>query len=249
RGPRRARGAQSRARVLTAAGHHRRRGAHRGSDLRRTPHRRTRVGAVPEGLQASAVVVPRRGERKNVSGAASEFSFGIRRFGYPSPQVEIPMSASLPRPDSRSVVLLLISLAAILGAVPRALALDRSGFERQHRDDPKTLYIWAGDQARQAPDFLAVIDFDENSRDYGKVLRTVPIPPPGNIGNEPHHCHLVNNEKILACGGLLSLLRGQNSIFFFDVSNARHPRFLRSTNAYLSSVTDDFLPLDGGGFL
>jgi len=159
------------------------------------------------------------------------------------------MSASLPRQDSRSVVLLLISLAAILGAAPRALALDRSGFERQHRDDPKTLYIWAGDQARQAPDFLAVIDFDENSRDYGKVLRTVPIPPPGNIGNEPHHCHLVNNEKILACGGLLSLLRGQNSIFFFDVSNARHPRFLRSTNAYLSSVTDDFLPLDGGGFL
>ena len=159
------------------------------------------------------------------------------------------MSASLPRQDSRSVVLLLISLAAILGAVTRAPALDRSGFERQHRDDPKTLYIWAGDQARQAPDFLAVIDFDENSRDYGKVLRTVPIPPPGNIGNEPHHCHLVNSEKILACGGLLSLLRGQNSIFFFDVSNARHPRFLRSTNAYLSSVTDDFLPLDGGGFL
>ena len=30
------------------------------------------------------------------------------------------------------------------------------------------LYVWAGDQARVAPDFLAVIDFDEDSRTYGK---------------------------------------------------------------------------------
>jgi selenium-binding protein 1 len=120
---------------------------------------------------------------------------------------------------------------------------------RERDKAEKTLYIWAGDQARIAPDFLAVINFDEDSRDYGKVIRTVPVPPPGNVGNEPHHCHLSVNKRILACGGLLSLLRGQNSIFFFDVSRARHPRFLFSTNAPLSSITDDFLPLDTGGFL
>jgi selenium-binding protein 1 len=124
---------------------------------------------------------------------------------------------------------------------------DSRGHDRSERD--KTLYIWAGDQARVAPDFLAVINFDEESDDYGKVIGTVPIPPPGNVGNEPHHCHLSANKKILACGGLLSLLRGQNSIFFFDVSRARHPKFLFSRNAPLSSITDDFLPLDGGGFL
>src|SRR5260370_10126290 len=54
---------------------------------------------------------------------------------------------------------------------------------------------------------------------------------------------------MLACGGLLSLLRGQNGIFFFDVSDARHPRFLFSTGAPQSSITDDFLPLEAGGFL
>jgi len=113
----------------------------------------------------------------------------------------------------------------------------------------KTLYIWAGDQGRTRPDFLAVIDFDERSPHYGRVLRTVPVPPPGNIGNEPHHCNLSVDKDVLACGGLLSLLSGQNGIFFFDVSEARHPRFLFSTRTPNSSITDDFLPLPSGGFL
>ena len=159
------------------------------------------------------------------------------------------MNIPLPRQIPRIAMLLLTSLAAIFGTASRVQSHDRSDGDRPRRDEARTLYIWAGDQARLAPDFLAVIDFDEDSPDYGKVLRTVPIPPPGNVGNEPHHCHLVNDRRILACGGLLSLLRGQNSIFFFDVSNARHPKFLRSASAPLSSITDDFLPLEGGGFL
>jgi len=135
----------------------------------------------------------------------------------------------------------------ILVLAGKALADDR-------RDDSesrqaKTLYVWAGDQARVTPDFLAVIDFDEDSKDYGKVITTVPIPPPGNVSNEAHHCHLSADQKILGCGGLLSLLRGQNGIFFFDVSNARHPKFLFSATTSLSSITDDFLPLKNGGFL
>ena len=113
----------------------------------------------------------------------------------------------------------------------------------------RTLYVWAGDQARAAPDFLAVIDFDEDSPRYGKVIRTVPVPGPGGSGNEPHHCHLSADKNILACGGLLALLKGQDSIFFFDVSNARRPRFLFSTSGTLSNITDDFLPLKEGGFL
>ncbi len=113
----------------------------------------------------------------------------------------------------------------------------------------RTLYVWAGDQARTAPDFLAVIDFDEHSPHYGKVIRTVTIPAPGSAGNEPHHCHLSADKNILACGGLLALLRGQNSIFFFDVSQPRDPKFMFSTSGTLSNITDDFLPLDAGGFL
>ncbi|MBC7894667.1 MAG: hypothetical protein H7066_04595 [Cytophagaceae bacterium] len=130
-----------------------------------------------------------------------------------------------------------------------SLARDEGEGHGGHGKEAKTLYVWASDQAGVAPDFLAVIDFDRKSRDYGRVLRTVPLPPPGNTGNEPHHCHTSADQKVLACGGLLSVLKGQNDIFFFDITNARHPKFLRSTRAPNSSITDDFLALPGGGFL
>ena len=138
-----------------------------------------------------------------------------------------------------------IAMALILLVV----ALASMTMAHDERRDPTTLYVWAGDQARVAPDFLAVIDFDEDSPRYGRVIRTVPVPEPGGAGNEPHHCHLSADKNILACGGLLALLRGQNSIFFFDVSKPRHPTFMFSTSGTLSNITDDFLPLKDGGFL
>jgi hypothetical protein len=154
---------------------------------------------------------------------------------------------------------LVIVVALVLGASSRALAQYHQGGRQEDRggdhdkDDyrgrEKVLYIWAQDQAQVAPDFLAVIDFDEQSPRYGRVINVVPIPPPGNTGNEPHHCHLNSNKTILGCGGLLSLLKGQNGIFFFDVTNARKPRFMFSAKAVESSMTDDFLPTERGGFL
>ncbi len=138
------------------------------------------------------------------------------------------------------VALLTIGVASVAPAEDDALHLGGKD---------KVLYIWAQDQAHIAPDFLAVVNFDEESAGYGKVIKTVPLPPPGNIGNEPHHCHLNSTKTILGCGGLLSLLKGQNGIFFFDVSEALNPRFLFSTKAVESSITDDFFPTEIGGFL
>jgi len=151
---------------------------------------------------------------------------------------------------SRATSILLLTTVGTLGTIASMIA-GTSTIKNDGDDEEKarTLYVWAGDQARVAPDFLAVIDFDENSPRYGRVLRTVPIPGPGGSGNEPHHCHLSADKSILACGGLLSLLRGQNSIFFFDVSEPRRPKFLTSAIGTLSNVTDDFLPLKEGGFL
>ncbi|HKU62694.1 MAG TPA: selenium-binding protein SBP56-related protein [Gemmatimonadales bacterium] len=132
---------------------------------------------------------------------------------------------------------------------PTAPTAEAKSVHAGHGGADKTLYIWASDQAREEADFIAVIDFDSRSPSYGKVLSTVPVPPPGNVGNEAHHCHTSQDQLVLACGGLLSLLKGQNSFFFFDISHARQPRFMRTGNAPNSSITDDFLPLPGGGFL
>jgi len=121
--------------------------------------------------------------------------------------------------------------------------------ESQSPEAEKYLFVWAGDQTRRQPDFLAVINFDEKSDDYGKVITTVPLPEPGASGNEPHHVGLSRDGKLLACGGLLSVLRGQREIFFFDVSDPRSPRFINSSDPPLSAITDEFYPLPEGGFL
>jgi 56kDa selenium binding protein (SBP56) len=149
----------------------------------------------------------------------------------------------------RLVVTSCVAVALGLASGSLAEAHSSNDLDQDDHQHEKTLYIWAGDQERVRPDFLAVIDFDAHSPTYGRVLRTVLLPPPGNVGNEPHHCHLSADKNILACGGLLSVLKGQHGIFFFDVSNARHPVFLFATSAPNSSITDDFLPLPGGGFL
>lgn len=140
-----------------------------------------------------------------------------------------------------------LAAAAPIGPAPADLA-SRGGADDDD-DRATTLYVWAGDEARLRPDFLAVIDFDERSPRYGQVIRTVEVPPPGNVGNEPHHCGLSADKRILACGGLLSVLSGQPGIFLFDVSRPRRPRFLGTVATPSSSITDDFLALPEGGFL
>jgi selenium binding protein SBP56 len=113
----------------------------------------------------------------------------------------------------------------------------------------KVLFVWAGDQARLNPDFLAVVDFDEGSARYGQVITTLPLTGAGASGNEPHHVGLSADGKVLACGGLLSVLKGQKEIFFFDVTNPVAPRFISAADPPLSAITDEFYPLPEGGFL
>ena len=136
-------------------------------------------------------------------------------------------------------VLRLAMIAVLLTAGPLAFA---------HHEDT-TLLVWAGDQAHQAPDFLAVIDFDRDSPTYGAVLRTVPLAGVGAVGNEPHHVGISRDGRTLALGGLLSILRGQDQVFFFDVTNPRRPTFVRSDNPPDASITDEFAALRHGGFL
>src|SRR6516165_12261717 len=116
--------------------------------------------------------------------------------------------------DPRVWVILAAVSLFVLGSARQARADDH---------DEKYLYIWAGHVDHSIPDFLAVIDFDEDSPGYGQVINVVPLPGPGATFNEPHHMHLSADGTILACGGLLSVLSGQPGIFFFDTTHARMP--------------------------
>jgi hypothetical protein len=70
----------------------------------------------------------------------------------------------------------------VRGAIATGLLLGATLAFADHSEN--TLLVWAGDQAHIAPDFVAVIDFDRTSSNYGKVLRTVPLSGSSAVGNE-----------------------------------------------------------------
>ena len=121
-----------------------------------------------------------------------------------------------------------------------------------------TLFVWAGDAAHKAADFITVVDFDKCSPRYGKVLSTLPLPnnlttatplSSGAIGNEPHHVGISADKKTLAGGGLLSILRVQNQTFFWDITNPRAPKFKKAnTLPVTASIADEFVSKAAGGF-
>lgn len=121
-----------------------------------------------------------------------------------------------------------------------------------------TLFVWAGDKAHRAPDFLGVVDFDKGSPTYGKVVKTVPLPTSlptaiplstGAVGNEPHHIGISADKRWLGGGGLLSILRVQNQAFFFDINTPRAPVFVKAnTLPTVASIADAWAPRSGGGF-
>ena len=140
---------------------------------------------------------------------------------------------------------ILLGVTLLVGTAQTVRAEDHEN----EKKEGKFLFVCGGDQARKNPDFLAVVNFDEDSRDYGKVIATAPLPEPGATGNEFHHIGLSADGKVVACGGLLSVLKGQKEVFFWNVSDPDSPKFITSADPPLSAVTDEFHALAEGGFL
>lgn len=142
---------------------------------------------------------------------------------------------------------IVIAVSACSAAV--AYAAHGSGPGTMQSHQPEYLYVWAGAVGRTKPDRLITLNFSSASPDYGKVLADTIIPGPGGINNEPHHCGLSANGKILACGGLLASLQNHNWLFFFSLANPAHPVLISSQKTPLAAFPDAFVPLPDDGFL
>jgi hypothetical protein len=83
------------------------------------------------------------------------------------------------------------------------------------------LFVWAGDSAHKASDFLAVIDANPASPQYGGVVATLPT---GMVGTHPHHTEgeMPSNGHLLANG----FHAGRT--WLFDLSAPRQPKLLTS---------------------
>lgn len=86
------------------------------------------------------------------------------------------------------------------------------------------IFVWGGDDAQKSNDFLAVINADAQSPDYGKVMASVAVP---GAAGRPHH-----TEAEMPRGGFLladAFESGQTSLF--DLRKPLHPRLVTTYGA------------------
>jgi hypothetical protein len=83
------------------------------------------------------------------------------------------------------------------------------------------LYVWAGDSAARASDFLGVIDASPSSPTYGSIVASLPT---GVAGTHPHHteAELGPNRHLLANGF------SAGRTWLYDLSSPREPKILTS---------------------
>ena len=122
---------------------------------------------------------------------------------------------------------------------------------------PAVLYVWAGQNASvtNAADFVAVVDFTEESPTYGQILKVVSLvsDPSNKIGqtnNEPHHSGISSDGNYYVTGGLLSFLAKQKEIFVWKIPQnpADGPKFACGIDAP-GACTDEFLAIGGTQFI
>ncbi|KAM7188935.1 selenium-binding protein [Naviculisporaceae sp. PSN 640] len=110
---------------------------------------------------------------------------------------------------------------------------------------PKKIgYIWTGAGDNKHADFLATISLDDDT--FGEFVAITDVP---TSGNSPHHLGTSLDGKTLIGGGLLSLLKTQDTAFYFDTTDPYNPKFSHSNRAILSSIVDEIRAKPDGGFL
>ncbi len=94
----------------------------------------------------------------------------------------------------------------------------------------KYLYVMTVDGDAKDNDFIAVIDADLASANYGKIVNTVDL---GSKGNEPHHMGFTDDRTKIWAGGLFS-----KRLWIIDVaSDPGHPKIVK--------VIEDAIKLTG----
>ncbi|KAK4227463.1 hypothetical protein QBC38DRAFT_545136 [Podospora fimiseda] len=116
-------------------------------------------------------------------------------------------------------------------------------FELSNVRPKKIGYFWTGAGDNKHADFLATVSLDDDT--FGSIIALTEVP---TSGNSPHHLGTSLDGKQLVGGGLLSLLKTQDTAFYFDTTDPYSPKFTHSNRALLSSIVDEIRAKPGGGF-
>ncbi|OAA60367.1 WD40/YVTN repeat-like-containing domain protein [Niveomyces insectorum RCEF 264] len=122
-------------------------------------------------------------------------------------------------------------------------ALESPPFTPSNLQPKKIGYFWTGSGDNEHKDFLVTASLDDDT--FGTIIDVTDVP---TSGNSPHHLGVSADGTTLVGGGLLSLLKTQDTGFYFNVSNPYRPTFLKSNRGLLSSIVDEIRAKPDGGF-
>ena len=94
------------------------------------------------------------------------------------------------------------------------------GCTADHRAPERLLYVWLHDKTMIQPNFLAVLDADSNSANYGQIITTVPV---GERGGMAHHTQIYLPKS----GMIFANDFTGNSTYIFDTTEPAQPRLAR----------------------
>jgi hypothetical protein len=110
----------------------------------------------------------------------------------------------------------LVLLTVLLCAAEICFAADQKAANAVSDGSPY-LFVWAGDAAHKATDFLAVVDAKPSSPTYAQIVATVPV---GVSGTMPHHTEyeFPASDMLFANGWVAG------ETFIFDLHDPMKPR-------------------------
>ncbi|MBA3570624.1 MAG: hypothetical protein H0W34_01345 [Pyrinomonadaceae bacterium] len=137
-----------------------------------------------------------------------------------------------------------VCLALVAGALIASSWFWYRSAQQEGAAPARYLYVWIGDKDGQDYDFIAVVDVRPESPTYARVIETEPV---GMRGSMPHHL-----EYWLPPPGQFLFGNGHHheQIFLFDISEAEHPRVVRTLRPVPPyRYPHDFMRLPNGNVL
>ena len=137
-----------------------------------------------------------------------------------------------------------VCLALVAGVLIVSSCFWYQSAQQEGAAPARYLYVWMGDKDGQDCDFIAVVDVRPESPTYARVIETEPV---GMRGSMPHHL-----EYWLPPPGQFLFGNGHHheQIFLFDISEAEHPRVVRTLRPVPPyRYPHDFMRLPNGNIL
>lgn len=142
----------------------------------------------------------------------------------------------------RSAVVLVALIAVAPGRTQAGGADSPKASSRTANGSPYLL-VWAGDERRESPDFMAVLDVRPSSPHYGRVVTTLPVHATASM---PHH----TEYEFPSSGHLFANGWAAGHTFIIDATHGASPRVMADfTTVGGYSFPHSFVRLPNGNVL